>query len=166
MGILQTNIGIASFIMAIAINKPIIKKYGWKKSATITPIMVSITSTLLLFSYWAINTETLINGIYSLNINTIIIIGIIHTVLTKALKYCLTDTTKEMSYIQLDELSKTKGKAAVDVVGARVGKSGASWLQIILIELVGNGSLYNTIPLFLPFIYISLISWIYGIKKL
>lgn len=36
---------------------------------------------------------------------------------------------EEMVYIGLDEQSRTKGKAAIDVVGAQTGKSLASMLQ-------------------------------------
>ena len=47
--------------------------------------------------------------------------------------------TKEMSFIRLDQESKVKGKAAIDVIGSRLGKSGAAWVQIVLIQIAGTG---------------------------
>ena len=47
----------------------------------------------------------------------------------KGAKFSLFKPAEEMVYIGLDEESRTKGKAAIDVVGAQTGKSTSSVLQ-------------------------------------
>lgn len=55
-------------------------------------------------------------------------------VFAKGAKFSMFKPAEEMVYIGLDEQSRTKGKAAIDVAGAQTGKSMGSVLQ-----QVGNG---------------------------
>ena len=92
------------------------------------------------------------------------LIGLAQNVLSKSIKYALFDPTKEMAYIPLDDESKMRGKAAVDVVANRFGKSGGGYIQIALFALVGPLSV--VVPhisiIFLVFIAV----WIYAVFAL
>ena len=69
-----------------------------------------------------------------------------------------------MAFIPLDNESKIKGKAAIDVVGSRFGKSGSSWIQVGLIDLMGTGSILSITHLLAPIVAISIICWILAVK--
>ena len=57
---------------------------------------------------------------------------------SKGAKFSMFKPAEEMVYIGLDEESRTKGKAAIDVVGAQTGKSLGSVLQQALLLATGG----------------------------
>jgi ATP/ADP translocase len=59
-------------------------------------------------------------------------------VFSKGAKFSMFKPAEEMVYIGLDEESRTKGKAAIDVVGAQTGKSLGSVLQQALLLATGG----------------------------
>lgn len=47
----------------------------------------------------------------------------------RAAKYSLFDPSKEMVFITMNKEEKEAGKAAVDVLGNQIGKTGGSWIM-------------------------------------
>jgi AAA family ATP:ADP antiporter len=69
-----------------------------------------------------------------------------------------------MAYIPLDDESKVKGKAAIDVLGSRLGKSGGSFIQQGLVLIFGN--IINAAPVVGVIFYGVLLSWLSAANRL
>lgn len=94
---------------------------------------------LLLRSVWGIRAtpRTVIPCHYTLKGQTLIAPSP-SQIFGKGAKFSMFKPAEEMVYIGLDEESRTKGKAAIDVVGAQSGKSLGSILQQALLLATGG----------------------------
>jgi len=92
------------------------------------------------------------------------VLGTLQSLLSKTAKYALFDPTTQMSYIPLDQESKSKGKAAIEVLGSRIGKSGGSFIQQILV--FGFGNIINAAPVVATIFYSILFAWLSAASKL
>jgi len=163
----QTTQGFAAiFFMLIGSN--ILRRVSWRVAATFTPVMILCTG--LAFFYFITY-----GNVFALEaaaffgtgpLVLIVTIGLVQNVLSKATKYSLFDSTKEMSYIPLDEEMKTKGKAAVDVIGGRLGKSAGGFIQSTLFILLPAYSFTEATPIFAAIFFVIVIIWVFAVRAL
>ena len=159
--------GIATLIF-IFIGNLILKRFGWFWGAVLTPLMFLVIGSVFFISVltedhlgYFINTFTTITPLV-----LVVFIGSIQNILGKGVKYSLFDATKEMVYIPLDQEMKTKGKAAVDVLGAKLGKSVGAIIQMISFTIFPSAH-HEDIAGFLMIVFITVcITWILGVKYL
>ncbi|PNX75038.1 plastidic ATP/ADP-transporter-like protein, partial [Trifolium pratense] len=164
MGDFSTATGIATFIMML-LSQYIFDKYGWGVAAKITPTVLLLTGvgffSLLLFGgpiapgLAAIGMTPLLAAVY---------VGAMQNIFSKSAKYSLFDPCKEMAYIPLDEDTKVKGKAAIDVVCNPLGKSGGALIQQFMI--LTFGSLANSTPYLGGVLLVIVLAWLGAAKSL
>lgn len=163
--------GIAVLLMLIGSN--LLRAFSWRTCALITPVVL-IAGILIFFGVIYNNNAFLPEG---MKIETAIFEGIINkevivfvvalglfvNAFGKAVKYSLFDPTKEMAYIPLDPELKVKGKAAVDVIGGRGGKSAGSYIQMGLLTMFPGSALYQLVPIIAPIAIGVVFLWILSV---
>mmetsp|Transcript_2874 Transcript_2874/g.7819 ORF Transcript_2874/g.7819 Transcript_2874/m.7819 type:complete len:640 (-) Transcript_2874:81-2000(-) len=156
MGNFSSAVG-ASTCIVILFGVHVIRILGWKVGAMATPAIMSV----LAAPFFA----CILLGLDSpARLHIAVILGTIQSLLSKTSKYALFDPTTQMSYIPLDQDSKVKGKAAIDVLGSRIGKSGGSFIQQILVLSFGN--IINAAPIVAVIFYSILFAWLSAASKL
>ena len=129
MGLFSMSTGIFTIFSMLFIGGNVMRRFGWTTSAMFTPVMLIITGGAF-FGFVMYQNSLGAIAIGSAPLMAAVLIGAAQNILSKASKYSLFDPTKEMAYIPLDQEQKVKGKAAIDVAGARLGKSGGSAIQL------------------------------------
>jgi AAA family ATP:ADP antiporter len=157
MGNFSSATGAVTLIMML-LGRTIFEKFGWRAAAMVTPTMIGVTG-LAFFAtnIWsgAMAPVAAMFGVTPLILA--VLLGAAQNILSKSSKYSLFDPCKEMAYIPLDQESKTKGKAAVDVVGNPLGKSGGALIQQFLI--FGVGSLAAATPYLAGILAVLVFFW-------
>lgn len=154
-------------ITFMLIGSNIVRIFGWLPSALMTPLMTLVTGMLFFgFVNFKDEFEPYTLGLLAMTPTVLAVwLGFGQNILSKATKYSLFDPTKEMCYIPLDEEAKVKGKAAVDVVGARLGKSGGSLIQQFLLFATGS-SLVGISPYLAMALMLAIVLWIFAAQGL
>lgn len=165
MGFFSTCTGAVTVLMMLFVGGNVIRRFGWGTAALVTPVVLLITGicffALVLFRG---DLSGMIAALGTTPLMIAVVVGMVQNIMSKSAKYSLFDPTKEMAYIPLDQEQKVKGKAAIDVVGARLGKSGGSFIQQGL--LLGFGSMAAITPYLGGVLIAIIIAWIFAARAL
>lgn len=164
MGRFSTVTGAVTILMMLFVGGNALRK-GWGFAAMITPVVLLVTGTAFFsFVLFRDGMTAMIAALGSTPLYLAVIFGAAQNIMSKSAKYSLFDPTKEMAYIPLDQESKVKGKAAIDVIGARLGKSGGSFVQQAL--LVACGSIGAITPYVAVILFFIIAAWLYAVRSL
>lgn len=138
MGDFSSCTGVVTFIMML-VGRFIFKRFGWGVAASITPTVILITG--IIFFALVLSGTTFSAPLAALGMTPLlaaVYVGAAQNIFSKASKYSLFDPCKEMAYIPLDEETKVKGKAAIDVVCNPLGKSGGALIQQVCVLMLDS----------------------------
>lgn len=136
MSQVTTITGVISFFLSLLVSGQVIRRFGWTLAALLTPIVLLITSIGFFFFFFGGNSLFgVLTMIGTSPLALVAFFGAAQNCLARASKFTLFDSTKEMAFIPLSIESKLKGKAAIDGVGSRLGKSGGSLIHQGLLML-------------------------------
>lgn len=144
----------------------ILSRLGWMKTALITPLVLCITSVAFFSCLFAdMSLAPIVSSLlYTSPLAIAVFFGSVQNCFSKAAKYSLFDATKEMAFVPLASEPKLKGKAAIDGIGSRLGKSGGSVIHQGL--LLCFGSLSASAPYVGAIILVVLFVWILAIRTI
>ena len=152
-------IGVIATLTSLFVAGNSIRKFGWTFTALLTPIILLVTS-VGFFGFFFFKEElswytSTMLGATPLAIA--VFFGSAQNVMSRAAKYTVYDATQQMAYVPLDPVSKTKGKAAIDGVCSRLGKSGGSVIHQSL--LLTFTTITASAPYVAGFLFASILIW-------
>ena len=164
MGNFSTTTGFVT-ISLMFLAKLIFKYKSWTFAARIPALMLGGTG-LVFFSLLLFGgaVEPLLNSWSMTPLFAAVLVGALQNIFSKGAKYSLFDPCKETAYIPLEEETKRKGKAAIDVICNPLGKSGGATIQQILILVFG--SLTACTPYLAGILVVVVFSWLRAATRL
>ena len=165
--------GIVTIFFGLFIGSNILRILSWFKAAVITPTFILISGSVFFcfilsadISIFKALVETFLGFLKTTPVAAAAYLGAGIVLLSKTIKYCLFDPTKEMAYIPLDDELKTKGKAAVDVIGGRAGKAGGAFVQSTLLMVFATSNVLSIAPIAFGVFAIVAFLWMFSVKIL
>lgn len=166
MGHVLVVIGIMATIIAVAASG-MIQRAKWTFNAMIPPAVMLVAG-IGFFSFLLFKDVSFVGMLSNFLGFAPIAIGVffgsVQNCFARASKYTIFDTTKELAFIPLSKECKLKGKAAIDGVGSRLGKSGGAVVYQGLIMAVG--SVAASVPYVAVILLFVIAAWMIAVRSL
>jgi len=166
MGQVLTWIGIVATVTSVFVSGSVLRKFSWSTSALISPLILLTTGIGFFFFFFFKDSSFAAIATFfgTTPLALCVFFGSMQNCLARASKYTLFDATKELAFIPLSKECKQKGKAAIDGIGSRLGKSGGSTIHQSLLMFFG------TVALSTPFVAVLLLvaigAWMAAVRGL
>lgn len=159
-------IGFVATFSALFIAGNAIRFFGWTFTAMITPAVLFFTSVGFFFFLFAKDSSLpILGGMFeSSSLAFVVFFGTVQNVLCRGAKYSVFDATKEMAFVPLSQDSKIKGKAAIDGICSRFGKSTGSLVHQSL--LMAMSTLTASAPYVGGILFTLIGGWIVAVGRL
>ena len=156
-------------ITFMILGKFVFQYLGWGAAASATPVaMLASGGVFFLLSLLSGSMAASGNMMFGLEPTTMAFMGVaagaITQVFARSSKFSLFDPAKEMVYIEMSKEEKSKGKAAVDLIGSQIGKSGGAWVTQAL--LLVTGSMTASLPIIAGVFSVVIFSWLNAVRNL
>jgi len=138
-------LGICAIAFSWLLSGSFVRRFGLASSLMLTPTLWLMLSLLdILSSYGYIPSISIYwhDSLLPMNLLSLSLI----LSMGRAAKFTIFDTARDMSFLSLPQQEKRLGKAAVDGLTSRFGKTGGAWLVILIVGQTGQ-ILASLVPL-------------------
>ncbi len=165
MGEVMTLMGIIATVSAL-LTAFAIRRFSWTFNAIVPAGIMLVTGIafflLVLFPNSGLTWIAAMMGSTPLALS--VALGGFQNSIGRAAKYTIFDATKEIAFIPLSYESKQMGKAAIDGVGSRIGKSGGAMIHQSLILFFS--SVAACTPYVAVIFFVVILVWMFSVVSL
>lgn len=167
MGLYSSVTGAVTIFCGLVISTRLLHSGTWFRAAIITPLCFLIIGGL--YFIHIVYPKLLGSVLVKFSVSPLAFAaasgGVVVLVL-KSMKYTLFDPTKEMAYIPLSEELRTKGKAAVDVLGSNFGESSSGYIHMILFGIFATKDVFLIAPYACGIFVTVCVVWLMAVKRM
>jgi AAA family ATP:ADP antiporter len=159
-------IGVVATCSSLFVSGNAIRKCGWTFTALLTPAILLVTS-LGFFTFFfleKISPDLIISFLGLSPLAIVAFFGSAQNILSRGAKYSVFDSTKEMAFVPLKPESKLVGKAVIDGICSRLGKSGGSVVHQSLLILFATIS--ASAPYVATVLFGVIVIWVIAVRHL